>query len=381
MKFSVLEVCCLRNVIYSKVLNEKNNCQISTKNVWAKGNVEIWSKGNVEIWSKGNVEIWSKGNVEIWSKGNVEIWSKGNVEIWSKGNVEIWSKGNVEIWSKRNESWRQNAMNYFGEVSFINYTQVENDDLSHMQSEEATVGNIMKHEKSAAAIFSQLKCHRNQAAHIRDVLGVVANRRVGTLQHSGNPNAAENESTHKGTDSANNGSSSDLNATQEAKVQTEGANSSNNEANSNSNSVQNESTQTETTNNGGSSESQIHGPSSSSRTRERTTPEYQISSQVHAQFNATTADMAAGTNVVEPQRLNTEPEVTTFGPSAIVDLAFKLRYFFFGLTIKNLYILEDPASAESKELSRANILLQHIQKMLTQETKMMVATRDSRSIC
>ncbi|GJT61657.1 hypothetical protein Tco_1005190 [Tanacetum coccineum] len=138
-----------------------------------------------------------------------------------------------------------------------------------MQSEEETVGNIMKHDKSAAVIFSQLKCHRNQAAHIRDVLGVVANRRVGTLQHSGSkkpvsvtivserledPNAAENESTHKGTDSANNGSSSDLNATQEAKVQTEGANSSNNEANSNSNSVQNESTQTETTNNGGSSE-------------------------------------------------------------------------------------------------------------------------------
>ncbi|GJX46208.1 hypothetical protein Tco_0271398 [Tanacetum coccineum] len=52
--------------------------------------------------------------------------------------------------------------------------KVENDDLSHMQSEEATIRNIMKYEKSFAAIFSQLKCHRNQAAHFRDVLGVVA---------------------------------------------------------------------------------------------------------------------------------------------------------------------------------------------------------------
>lgn len=52
--------------------------------------------------------------------------------------------------------------------------KIENDDLSHMQSEEATVGNIMKHEKSAAAIFCQLKRHRNQAAHFKDVLGVVA---------------------------------------------------------------------------------------------------------------------------------------------------------------------------------------------------------------
>ncbi|KAJ0719234.1 hypothetical protein HanOQP8_Chr08g0287041 [Helianthus annuus] len=43
-----------------------------------------------------------------------------------------------------------------------------------MRSEEATIGNIMKHEKSAAAIYCQLKRHRNQAAHIKDVLGVVA---------------------------------------------------------------------------------------------------------------------------------------------------------------------------------------------------------------
>ncbi|GJX48904.1 RNA-directed DNA polymerase, eukaryota, reverse transcriptase zinc-binding domain protein [Tanacetum coccineum] len=53
------------------------------------------------------------------------------------------------------------------------------DAISDMQvtlgeSKEATVGDIMKHEKSAVAIFSQLKRHRNQAAHFRDVLGVAA---------------------------------------------------------------------------------------------------------------------------------------------------------------------------------------------------------------
>ncbi|KAL8217881.1 hypothetical protein R6Q57_021254 [Mikania cordata] len=52
--------------------------------------------------------------------------------------------------------------------------KIEDGDLSHMQSEEATIRNIMKHEKSAAAIFCQLKRHKNQAAHIKDVLGVVA---------------------------------------------------------------------------------------------------------------------------------------------------------------------------------------------------------------
>nr|GEU95942.1 protein defective in meristem silencing 3-like isoform X1 [Tanacetum cinerariifolium] len=52
--------------------------------------------------------------------------------------------------------------------------KVENDDLSHMQSEDATVENIMKHEKSVAAIFSQLKRNRNQTAHFRDVLDIVA---------------------------------------------------------------------------------------------------------------------------------------------------------------------------------------------------------------
>ena len=53
-------------------------------------------------------------------------------------------------------------------------TKIEGEDLSHMQSEEATVGSIMKHENSAAAIWCQLKRHRNQAAHMKDVLGVVA---------------------------------------------------------------------------------------------------------------------------------------------------------------------------------------------------------------
>nr|XP_043610514.1 protein DEFECTIVE IN MERISTEM SILENCING 3-like [Erigeron canadensis] len=52
--------------------------------------------------------------------------------------------------------------------------KIEDEDLSHMQSEEATIGDIMKHEKSAAAIFYQLKRHRSQAAHIKDILGVVA---------------------------------------------------------------------------------------------------------------------------------------------------------------------------------------------------------------
>lgn len=52
--------------------------------------------------------------------------------------------------------------------------KIEDEDLSHMQSEESTIGNIMKYEKSAAAIFCQLKRHRNQAAHIIDILGVVA---------------------------------------------------------------------------------------------------------------------------------------------------------------------------------------------------------------
>ncbi|GJZ13007.1 hypothetical protein Tco_0548237, partial [Tanacetum coccineum] len=49
---------------------------------------------------------------------------------------------------------------------------------------------------------------------------------------------------------------------------------------------------------------------------ERTSPENQISSKVHARFNATTPYTAAGTNVVAPECLNTEPEVTKCGPSA-----------------------------------------------------------------
>nr|KAJ0189565.1 hypothetical protein LSAT_V11C800390730 [Lactuca sativa] len=52
--------------------------------------------------------------------------------------------------------------------------KIEDGDLSQMQTEEATIENIMKNEKSAAAIVCQLKRHRNQATHIKDVLGVVA---------------------------------------------------------------------------------------------------------------------------------------------------------------------------------------------------------------
>ncbi|XP_071686181.1 protein DEFECTIVE IN MERISTEM SILENCING 3 [Rutidosis leptorrhynchoides] len=52
--------------------------------------------------------------------------------------------------------------------------KIENDDLLHMQSEEATIGSIMKYEKSAAAIFCQLKRQRNQATQVKDILGVVA---------------------------------------------------------------------------------------------------------------------------------------------------------------------------------------------------------------
>ncbi|XP_076907168.1 protein DEFECTIVE IN MERISTEM SILENCING 3-like isoform X1 [Bidens hawaiensis] len=52
--------------------------------------------------------------------------------------------------------------------------KIEDGDLSHMRTEEATIANIMKHEKTAAALFCQLKRHRNQAANIKDVLGVVA---------------------------------------------------------------------------------------------------------------------------------------------------------------------------------------------------------------
>ncbi|GJY87843.1 hypothetical protein Tco_0502471 [Tanacetum coccineum] len=59
----------------------------------------------------------------------------------------------------------------------------------------------------------------------------------------------------------------------------------------------------------------IHGPSSNSRTRERTSPENQISSQVHSRFNETTADTTAGTNTATPQHLNIGRKVITSGPS------------------------------------------------------------------
>ncbi|GKA45282.1 hypothetical protein Tco_0738078, partial [Tanacetum coccineum] len=71
-----------------------------------------------------------------------------------------------------------------------------------------------------------------------------------------------------------------------------------------------------------------YGLSLSFRTRERTSPENQISSQVHAQFNATTVDTTAGTNAVAPQSLNTELKLTTYGPSARKSMS-KLKFEFF----------------------------------------------------
>ncbi|GJR78902.1 zinc finger, CCHC-type containing protein [Tanacetum coccineum] len=53
-----------------------------------------------------------------------------------------------------------------------------------------------------------------------------------------------------------------------------------------------------------------YGPSSSFRTRERTSPENQISSQVHAQFNATTTDTAAD-NKKRKQKRIINPSATT----------------------------------------------------------------------
>ncbi|GJR95318.1 hypothetical protein Tco_0267492 [Tanacetum coccineum] len=71
-----------------------------------------------------------------------------------------------------------------------------------------------------------------------------------------------------------------------------------------------------------------YGLSSSFWTRERTSPENQISSQVHALFNATTVDTTAGTNAVAPQSLNTELKLTTYGPSAR-KCTSKLKFEFF----------------------------------------------------
>ncbi|KAK9291388.1 hypothetical protein L1049_019335 [Liquidambar formosana] len=54
----------------------------------------------------------------------------------------------------------------------------ENEDPSHIQSEEETIEQILRHEKSAAAILCQLKTrHGSQASHLsltKDVLGIVA---------------------------------------------------------------------------------------------------------------------------------------------------------------------------------------------------------------
>ncbi|XVF10078.1 hypothetical protein REPUB_Repub07fG0152200 [Reevesia pubescens] len=55
---------------------------------------------------------------------------------------------------------------------------IENKDHSHLQSEEETTEQILRHEKSAAGILCQLKtCHGTQASHLvltKDVLGPVA---------------------------------------------------------------------------------------------------------------------------------------------------------------------------------------------------------------
>nr|GEW84642.1 hypothetical protein [Tanacetum cinerariifolium]GEW86994.1 hypothetical protein [Tanacetum cinerariifolium] len=59
----------------------------------------------------------------------------------------------------------------------------------------------------------------------------------------------------------------------------------------------------------------IHGPSSNSRTRERTSPENQISSQVRSRFNEITVDTTAVTNTATLQCLNIGPEVITSSPS------------------------------------------------------------------
>lgn len=77
--------------------------------------------------------------------------------------------------------FKMRIMSYFlsplvtlGKYHSSSAPKIEDGDLSQMQTEEATIENIMKNEKSAAAIVCQLKRHRNQATHIKDVLGVVA---------------------------------------------------------------------------------------------------------------------------------------------------------------------------------------------------------------
>ncbi|GJY76688.1 hypothetical protein Tco_0481804 [Tanacetum coccineum] len=72
-----------------------------------------------------------------------------------------------------------------------------------------------------------------------------------------------------------------------------------------------------------------YGLSLSFWTRERTSPENQISSQVHAQFNATTIDTTAGTNAVAPQSLNTKLKLTTYGPSATDAPVIHMQQFWY----------------------------------------------------
>lgn len=54
----------------------------------------------------------------------------------------------------------------------------ENEEFSHVQSEEETLGNIFLHEKSAAGIWYELKCHHgtqaSQLPSMKDVVGIVA---------------------------------------------------------------------------------------------------------------------------------------------------------------------------------------------------------------
>ncbi|CAK9146553.1 unnamed protein product [Ilex paraguariensis] len=65
-----------------------------------------------------------------------------------------------------------------GKFHSSNLPMTENEDLSHIKSEDETVEHILQHEKSAAGILCQLKTrHGTQAFNIpltKDVLGIVA---------------------------------------------------------------------------------------------------------------------------------------------------------------------------------------------------------------
>ncbi|KAM3233596.1 protein DEFECTIVE IN MERISTEM SILENCING 3 [Capsicum annuum] len=66
----------------------------------------------------------------------------------------------------------------FGKYHTAGKSGSENEELSHVRSEEETIEHILKHEKSAAGIWCQLKTHHGtQASHLpmlKDILGVVA---------------------------------------------------------------------------------------------------------------------------------------------------------------------------------------------------------------